>query len=45
VDGESDPVRIPFCARQLFGGLRRRTSSGQVAARQLVELDRLAVRT
>jgi len=45
VDGESDPVRIPFCARQLFGGLRRRTSAGQVAARQLVELDRLAVRT
>lgn len=39
VDGESDPVRIPFCARQLFGGLRRRTSVGQVAARELVQLD------
>jgi uncharacterized radical SAM superfamily Fe-S cluster-containing enzyme len=38
-DGETDPVRIPFCARQLFGSLRRRTSSGQVAARQLVQLD------
>jgi uncharacterized radical SAM superfamily Fe-S cluster-containing enzyme len=38
-DGETDPVRIPFCARQLFGSLRRRTSSGQVPARQLVQLD------
>jgi uncharacterized radical SAM superfamily Fe-S cluster-containing enzyme len=44
VDGETDPVRIPFCARQLFGNLRRRTSVGQVPARQLVELDGLAVR-
>jgi uncharacterized radical SAM superfamily Fe-S cluster-containing enzyme len=43
-DGETDPVRIPFCARQLFGNLRRRTSVGQVPARQLVELDGLAVR-
>ena len=41
VDGESDPVRIPFCARQLFGGLRRRTSVGQVPARELVQLDGL----
>ena len=41
VDGEEDPVRIPFCARQLFGGLRRRTSAGQVAARELVQLDGL----
>ena len=40
-DGDSDPVRIPFCARQLFGSLRRRTSAGQVPARQLVELDGL----
>jgi 7,8-dihydro-6-hydroxymethylpterin dimethyltransferase len=40
-DGETDPVRIPFCARQLFGNLRRRTSVGQVPARQLVELDGL----
>lgn len=40
-DGETDPVRIPFCARQLFGNLRRRTSVGQVAARQLVEFDGL----
>jgi hypothetical protein len=44
-DGEEDPVRIPFCARQLFGNLRRRTSAGQVAARQLVELDSLMART
>jgi uncharacterized radical SAM superfamily Fe-S cluster-containing enzyme len=43
-DGETDPVRIPFCARQLFGNLRRRTSVGQVPARQLVELDGSAVR-
>lgn len=41
IDGESDPVRIPFCARQLFGSLRRRTSVGQVAARELVQLDGL----
>jgi uncharacterized radical SAM superfamily Fe-S cluster-containing enzyme len=41
-DGDSDPVRIPFCARQLFGSLRRRTSAGQVGARQLVELEGLA---
>jgi len=40
-DGDADPVRIPFCARQLFGSLRRRTSAGQVPARQLVELDGL----
>jgi uncharacterized radical SAM superfamily Fe-S cluster-containing enzyme len=44
-DGEEDPVRIPFCARQLFGNLRRRTSAGQVAARQLVELDSLMARS
>jgi uncharacterized radical SAM superfamily Fe-S cluster-containing enzyme len=43
-DGETDPVRIPFCARQLFGSLRRRTSVGQVPARQLVELDGLVGR-
>lgn len=40
-DGEEDPVRIPFCARQLFGNLRRRTSSGQVPARELVQLNAL----
>jgi 7,8-dihydro-6-hydroxymethylpterin dimethyltransferase len=39
VDGETDPVRIPFCARQLFGSLRARTSAGQVGARQVVQLD------
>ena len=38
-DGEENPVRIPFCARQLFGGFRRRTSSGMVSARELVRLD------
>jgi len=44
-DGETDPVRIPFCARQLFGALRQRTSAGQVSARELVQLDGLAVRS
>jgi uncharacterized radical SAM superfamily Fe-S cluster-containing enzyme len=43
-DGETDPVRIPFCARQLFGSLRRRTSSGQVPARTLVQLDAIGAR-
>jgi hypothetical protein len=32
-------VRVPFCARQLFGGLRRHTSAGMVSARELVQLD------
>jgi uncharacterized radical SAM superfamily Fe-S cluster-containing enzyme len=41
IDGDSDPVRIPFCARQLFGSLRQRTSVGQVGARELVQLDGL----
>jgi uncharacterized radical SAM superfamily Fe-S cluster-containing enzyme len=44
-DGEENPVRIPFCARQLFGNLRRRTAAGQVPARQLVELDGLMARS
>ncbi len=38
-DGEENPVRVPFCARQLFGGLRRTTSAGMVPARELVRLD------
>jgi hypothetical protein len=38
-DGEANPVRIPFCARQIFGGLRRHTSAGMVPARQLLSLD------
>lgn len=33
--GDDEPVRIPFCARQTFGALRRRTSAGMVAARDL----------
>ena len=32
-------MRIPFGARQLFGGLRRHTSAGMVSARELVQLD------
>ena len=37
-DGQANPVRVPFCARQLFGGLRRTTSAGMVPARELVTL-------
>jgi uncharacterized radical SAM superfamily Fe-S cluster-containing enzyme len=40
-DGDENPLRVPFCARQLFGNLRSRTSAGQVTARELVQLDRL----
>jgi hypothetical protein len=40
-DAETEPVRIPFCARQLFGSLRSRTSAGQVGARELVRLEGL----
>ena len=35
---------MPFCARQLFGGLRRHTSAGMVPARELVSLDDAARR-
>ncbi|MFN2484840.1 MAG: radical SAM protein [Candidatus Limnocylindria bacterium] len=38
-NADSNPVRIPFCARQLFGQLRRRTSEGQVPARELIPLN------
>ena len=38
-DGEANPVRVPFCARQIFGGLRRHTSAGMVPARELIALD------
>jgi 7,8-dihydro-6-hydroxymethylpterin dimethyltransferase len=38
VDGEQ-PVRIPFCARQVFGEMRRRTSAGMVSGRELVSLN------
>jgi hypothetical protein len=37
--GVEDPVRIPFCARQAFGALRRRTSAGMVPARELTVLE------
>lgn len=36
--GETNPVRIPFCARQAFGALRRQTSAGMVPARELIPL-------
>ncbi|HEV2073127.1 MAG TPA: hypothetical protein VGR29_05735 [Thermomicrobiales bacterium] len=38
-DGEADFVRVPFCARQLFGDLRRKTSEGHVPAGQLIQLN------
>jgi hypothetical protein len=34
-----DPIRVPFCARQIFGQLRRRTSAGMVPARELAAID------
>jgi hypothetical protein len=43
-DGGSNPVRVPFCARQLFGGLRTTTSAGMVPARELVSLDEVRAR-
>jgi uncharacterized radical SAM superfamily Fe-S cluster-containing enzyme len=44
-DGEANPVRVPFCARQIFGGLRRHTSAGMVPARELIALDDLRLRS
>jgi uncharacterized radical SAM superfamily Fe-S cluster-containing enzyme len=41
--GEDEPVRIPFCARQAFAALRKRTSEGMVAARDLPVLRAAAV--
>ena len=38
-DGESNPIRVPFCARQAFGAMRRQTSAGMVPARELIALD------
>lgn len=37
-DGESNPVRVPFCARQVFSELRQRTSAGQVSNKELIPL-------
>lgn len=39
-DGDANPVRIPFCARQLFGDLRRKTSAGHVPAGRLIQVGR-----
>jgi uncharacterized radical SAM superfamily Fe-S cluster-containing enzyme len=38
--GDSNPVRVPFCARQLFSELRQVTSAGQVASSELIPLKR-----
>lgn len=38
-DGDANPVRVPFCARQLFGELRRKTAEGHVPAGQLIQLN------
>jgi uncharacterized radical SAM superfamily Fe-S cluster-containing enzyme len=43
-NAEENPVRVPFCARQLFGGLRRQTSGGMVSARELISLDNVRPR-
>lgn len=43
-NGDENPVRVPFCARQLFGGLRRHTSAGMVSARELISLDNVRPR-
>jgi uncharacterized radical SAM superfamily Fe-S cluster-containing enzyme len=40
-DGESNPVRIPFCARQLFSELRHKTSAGQVPINEVVPAARI----
>ena len=40
-DGSENPVRIPFCARQLFGELRERTSAGQVPVSQVIPAHRI----
>jgi uncharacterized radical SAM superfamily Fe-S cluster-containing enzyme len=40
-DGESNPVRIPFCARQLFGELRQKTGAGQVPNTQLIPINHI----
>jgi hypothetical protein len=39
-NADMNPVRVPFCARQLFTDLRRMTSSGQVEASKVVQLNR-----
>lgn len=43
--GEGNPVRIPFCARQLFSDFRRQTSAGQVPINEVIPLSRIARRT
>jgi hypothetical protein len=40
-DGAANPVRVPFCARQLFGDLRRKTSAGQVPINFVLPAGRL----
>lgn len=40
-EGESNPVRVPFCARQLFGQLRQKTSAGQVPINQVIPARRI----
>lgn len=41
-DPDADVVRVPFCARQLFTQLRRRTSAGQLPAAGVIRLDQIA---
>ncbi|MBX3062897.1 MAG: radical SAM protein [Anaerolineae bacterium] len=40
-DSGSNPVRVPFCARQLFSELRQITSAGQQPITQVIPLNRI----
>lgn len=35
-EGDTNPIRVPFCARQLFSELREKTSAGQVPINQVI---------
>jgi uncharacterized radical SAM superfamily Fe-S cluster-containing enzyme len=41
-EGDSNPVRIPFCARQLFSELRHKTTAGQVQINEVIPAARIA---
>ncbi|NWJ46641.1 MAG: radical SAM protein [Chloroflexi bacterium] len=39
-EGDSNPIRIPFCARQLFQEARDKTLTGRVRADELIQVKR-----
>jgi len=41
-EGDTNPVRVPFCARQLFSELRDKTSAGQVPINQVISAGSIA---